>query len=105
MIVLLLLRCWDPASGQLDVRLSEEIDTGVAGSIAEVSGCIWSVFSMDRACARSVAWTSLLGGSSLRTTHPCGGLGGGEMKNILETCGASRSFGRPPSRSAVGSPK
>jgi hypothetical protein len=32
MRVLLLLRCWEPVVGQLDVRLSEEIETGVAGS-------------------------------------------------------------------------
>ena len=44
--------------------------------------------NLARAFARSSAWTSLFGGSSSRICQPCGGLGGGLMKNILLECGA-----------------
>lgn len=90
-MVLLRLRCPDPETGQLPVLATwgcapsdEETETGDAGSFDAVALSVampcCSVRSLASASARSLACTSLFGGSSGRDTQPCGGLGGGLMK-------------------------
>lgn len=63
-----------------DPALVKETSSGDGGSCRACN--------LARALARSSAWTSLFGGSSSRICQPCGGLGGGLMKNILSEWGA-----------------
>lgn len=86
----------DAVVGQLGIlvcscrSVPEGGETGVSGT--ECAGGNPVVPSFDNASARSVAWTCLFGSSSLRITQPCGGLGGGLMKNSFWDCGASSNF-------------
>lgn len=98
-----ILVCSRPPFARSDTKGGE---TGVSGS--DCGGGIPVVPSLDNASARSLAWTCLFGSSSLRITHPCGGLGGGLMKNSFCDCGASSNFRfRPSEASSTGvcSPK
>lgn len=65
---------------------SSTLKVGVGGSLdASARAC-----NFDSAVERSSAWTSLFGGPSFRISHPCGGEGGGEMKNSLSEGGSDR---------------